>query len=129
MKILMAASENDALPGAKVGGIGDVVRDIPTALAQAGQQVNVVIPAYGALHQLPGAQFIGKLQVPYCSELEIVAVYKVALKNSHKNVTQWVLEHPLFSAGGVGKVYCDDPSHSPFATDARKFALFSAAVA
>ncbi|NQZ07956.1 MAG: glycogen/starch synthase, partial [Algicola sp.] len=117
------------LPGAKVGGIGDVVRDIPTALAQAGQQVDVVIPAYGALHQLPGAQFIGKLQVPYCSELETVAVYKVALKNSHKNVTQWVLEHPLFSAGGVGKVYCDDPSHSPFATDARKFALFSAAVA
>lgn len=129
MKILMAASENDALSGAKVGGIADVVRDIPTALAQAGQQVDVVIPAYGALHQLPGAQFIGKLQVPYCAELESVAVYKVALKNSNKNVTQWVLEHPLFGAGGVGKVYCDDPSHSPFATDARKFALFSAAVA
>ena len=28
MNILLVAAENDALPGGKVGGIGDVVRDI-----------------------------------------------------------------------------------------------------
>lgn len=27
--ILMIAAENGALPGGKVGGIGDVVRDVP----------------------------------------------------------------------------------------------------
>ena len=48
MKILMVAAENDALPGGKVGGIGDVVRDIPLALAGAGQQVDVVTPGYQA---------------------------------------------------------------------------------
>ena len=32
--ILMIAAENGALPGGKVGGIGDVVRDVPVALAQ-----------------------------------------------------------------------------------------------
>ena len=39
MNILMVAAENDALPGGKVGGIGDVVHSIPVALAAAGQQV------------------------------------------------------------------------------------------
>lgn len=39
----MAAAENDALPRGKVGGIGDVVRDIPIALAEIGQEVDVVV--------------------------------------------------------------------------------------
>ena len=42
MKILMVAAENDSIPGGKVGGIGDVVRDIPAALAAAGHHVDVV---------------------------------------------------------------------------------------
>ena len=29
LNILMVAAENDALPKGKVGGIGDVVRDVP----------------------------------------------------------------------------------------------------
>jgi len=33
VQVLMVASENDALPGAKVGGIADVLRDLPPALA------------------------------------------------------------------------------------------------
>ena len=39
MKILMVAAENDAIPGGKVGGIGDVVRDIPPALEALGLEV------------------------------------------------------------------------------------------
>ena len=34
MKICMIAAENGSIPGAKVGGLGDVVRDIPQALAE-----------------------------------------------------------------------------------------------
>ena len=136
MKILMVAAENDALPGAKVGGIGDVVRDIPIALAEAGHEVSVVIPGYGALSTLKDAQFMGRLNVTYAGHLEAVDIYKIKFQNGNDStsenggeVTQWVLEHPLFAAGGIGKVYCDDPGDRPFATDASKFALFCAAVA
>ena len=34
MHVLMIAAENDAIPGAKVGGVADVVRDLPQALPQ-----------------------------------------------------------------------------------------------
>jgi len=45
--ILIIAAENDALPGGKVGGIGDVVRDLPRALVKRGCTVSVLTPAYG----------------------------------------------------------------------------------
>ncbi len=129
MKILMAAAENDALPGGKVGGIADVVRDIPIALASIGQEVSMVTPGYGHFSTLPGTQFITSLDVTFNNKPHTIDVYKLSLENSTKNVTQWVIEHPLFAIGGVGKIYCDDPSNRPFATDATKFALFSVAVA
>jgi starch synthase len=44
MKILMVASE--AAPFAKTGGLADVLGALPAALAERGEQVAVVIPAY-----------------------------------------------------------------------------------
>ncbi len=129
MKILMVAAENDALPGGKVGGIGDVVRDIPAALAAAGHRVDVVTPGYGAFSRLPGAENVGAVEVIFCGHPHTVELFKVPGKTPQKNVALWVLEHPLFAAGGEGKIYCDDPGDRPFATDAGKFALFSVAVA
>jgi len=129
MKILMVAAENDAIPGGKVGGIGDVVRDIPPALAAAGHQVDVVTPGYGAFSQLSGAEHVGKLQVVFSGRQQSVGIFKVPAGKPRENVTLWVFEHPLFAAGGAGKIYCDDPGDRPFATDASKFALFSVAVA
>tara|TARA_R110000744_G_scaffold160684_2_gene277002 strand:+ start:2566 stop:4140 length:1575 start_codon:yes stop_codon:yes gene_type:complete len=133
MKILMAAAENDAIPRGKVGGIGDVVRDIPLALGKIDQEVDVVIPGYGSFSKLEGAQHVTSLDVTFGGQHEKIDIFKVSFKNStkntSKNVTQWVIEHPLFAIGGEGKIYCDDPSNRPFASDASKFALFSAAVA
>ena len=129
MKILMVAAENDAIPGGKVGGIGDVVRDIPAALAAAGHQVDVVTPGYGAFSQQPGAKNVGTLQVMFAGAQQAVDVFRIPGKQPRDGVTLWVLEHPLFAAGGAGKIYCDDPGDRPFATDAGKFALFSASVA
>lgn len=129
MKILMVAAENDAIAGGKVGGIGDVVRDIPAALANAGQIVDVVIPGYQAFSRLPGARHISTFQVGFSGQQQTVELYRVPGKNPQDNVVQWVLEHPLFGTGGHGRIYCDDPQGRPFATDASKFALFSAAVA
>ncbi|OUS24710.1 hypothetical protein A9Q98_13375 [Thalassotalea sp. 42_200_T64] len=133
MKILMAAAENDALPGGKVGGIADVVRDIPLALANIGQQVDVVMPGYGSFSKLSGAQHITSLQVMFAGQQQAIDIFKIKLDDAEKDaqgkVTQWVIEHPLFAIGGHGNIYCDDPDNRPFATDATKFALFSAAVA
>ncbi len=128
MKILMAAAENDAFSGGKVGGIGDVVRDIPLALASIDQQVDVVIPGYGVFSKLSTAKRVTVLQVMFCGHHHTVEVFKII--SDMNNVTQWVIEHALFSQGGEGKIYCDDPpDNRPFASDATKFALFSAAVA
>ncbi|NQV24040.1 MAG: glycogen/starch synthase [Rhodopirellula sp.] len=54
LNILMVAAENDALNGGKVGGVGDVVRDVPYALADLPEfsgVVSVVCPSYGFLHR------------------------------------------------------------------------------
>jgi starch synthase len=129
MNILMVAAENDALDKGKVGGIGDVVRDIPAALAQFDHQVNVLIPGYQFFSRQSGARVIGTVKVHFAGREEMVGVFQVMAKSPVAGVTQWVLEHPLFGIGGVGKIYCDDPADRPFATDASKFALFSLAVA
>lgn len=125
----MAAAENDALPRGKVGGIGDVVRDIPLALANIGHQVDVVMPGYGYFSTLPGAEKVSSLTLMFAGNSHSIDIFKVPSKHPHDMVTQWVIEHQIFATGGVGKIYCDDPDNRPFASDATKFALFSTAVA
>ena len=61
----MAASENAALPGGKVGGVGDVVRDLPRALAREGWRSKVLTPEYGLFAGLPGARQTGQLDVEF----------------------------------------------------------------
>jgi starch synthase len=127
MNIVMAAAENGAIEGGKVGGIGDVVRDIPLALADAGHTVQVVCPAYGLFCKRPAATLKDELSVTFAGKSEVVQVFSYT--SVHTKVKYWVLEHPIFALGGIGAIYCNDPDNRPFATDAIKFALFSAAVA
>ena len=129
MKVLMVASENDVFPGGKVGGIGDVIRDIPTALAEAGLQVDVVIPGYGAFSKLANAEYKQTVNVQFRGRPHAVTAYQVQFANVHDNINHWVLEHTDFAVGGEGQIYCNDADGRPFAADANKFALFSAAVA
>lgn len=127
MHILMVAAENGALAGAKVGGIGDVIRDAPLALARAGQRVTVLTPGYQSLSQLPGAQPLLTMTVRFAAALETLTLYQIIQPDDVAGVRHLVLEHPLFAACGIGAIYCHD-ADEPFATDAAKFALFSAAV-
>lgn len=127
MHILMVAAENGALPGAKVGGIADVIREVPRALARHGHQVTVLTPGYQALSQLPDARLLHTLTVEFASSLETLSLYAVDQSPATEGVQHLVLEHPLFGACGVGSVYCHD-AYEPFATDASKFALFCQAV-
>lgn len=122
----MVAAENDFLPGAKVGGVGDVLRDLPPALVAQGQQVDVVLPSYGFLVRLPGLELVGTTSVYFSRQIQQVELYRVP--DSNGGAVHYILHHPGFAPHGE-KVYCDDPGDRPFSTDATKFAFFCAAVA
>jgi len=127
-RVLMVAAENDALPGGKVGGIGDVVRDVAPALAAQGCRVDVVTPAYGALASAPEARALGTVSPKFGAGRRPVRFLEAPGRRPRADVRHVVVDHPLFAACGAGRIYCDDPPETPFATDASKFALFCAAV-
>lgn len=110
-----------------MGGVGDVVRDLPIALASQGWQVTVITPSYGVFHRLPGARQIGSFDVTFRSVRHTVDCYEVSHADS--TVRCIVFEHELFSPHGPGKIYCSDDPGRPFATDASKFAFFAVASA
>ncbi len=124
---MFLAAENGALPGGKVGGVGDVVRNLPAALCDEGWRTSVLTPSYGMLARLPGARKLASIEVPFRGVSESVAVHEVP--GSVHSVRNLVFEHALFSPSGTGKIYCHDEDDRPFATDASKFALFGSAAA
>ena len=122
----MVASENAALPGGKVGGVGDVVRDLPRALAGTGWETTALIPEYGLFETLPGAKKEVRLDVQFGGRVLTVDV--ISLPSDHDGVRYVAFAHPQFAPQGA-RIYCDDGQARPFASDATKFALFSAAAA
>ncbi len=122
----MAAAENGALPRGKVGGVADVVRDLPPALAEAGWTTTVLTPEYGLFADIDGATCIEEIAVAFAGDDLSVRVYE--LPSTADNVRHIAFAHERFAPQGPG-IYCDDGSARPFASDAGKFALFSAAAA
>ncbi len=129
LKLLLLAAENGALPGGKVGGMGDVIRDVPRALAALGHQVSVLLPGYQHFSQLPGATLDTVLEVAFRNGSERMELWSLADDPAHPGLRCLILEHPLLAPCGPGRIYCDDGPGRPFASDASKFALFCAAAA
>jgi starch synthase len=123
----MLAAENGALPGAKVGGMGDVLRDLPRALVRRGHRVTVLTPSYGFLARLPGANALGTVSVRFAGTTETCRWLE--LPSGVDGLDFQLLDHPRFAPFGCERVYHDDGPHAPFATDASKFAFFCAAAA
>jgi starch synthase len=123
----MLAAENGGLRGGKVGGMGDVVNDLPRALARQGHQVSVLTPAYGFLARLPGAKSIATVTLEFAGGSESCRWLEVP--SGIDGVDYYLLDHSRFAPFGHQSVYHDDGSDAPFATDASKFAFFSAAAA
>ncbi|MFT5393888.1 MAG: starch synthase [Gammaproteobacteria bacterium] len=128
-RVLMVAAENDALPGGKVGGIADVVRHVPMALADLGNEVAVVTPAYGFLHLLPGARLRAHTEVAFGPGHHELSTYEVPGRDHHSGVTHLVMEGHGLGTGASAGIYHNDAPERPFATDATKFSLFCAGVA
>ena len=113
--------------GGQVGGVGDVVRDLPAALVDAGWQVTVLSPSYGMFHELPGASHEGAIETRFRGHSLAVQVFEVP--GTEPRVRNVVFEHDAFSPQGPGRIYCGDEPERPFATDSSKFALFAATAA
>ena len=124
--VLFLAAENGALPGGKVGGVGDVVRDLPKALAGEGWRVRVATPSYGTLHRLTGAQKLGTVATPFRGTQHEVEVWRLISDEGVENI---ILHHALFAEHGAGRIYFDEDIDRPFATDANKFAFYCIAAA
>ena len=75
--VLMVTAENGALPGGKVGGIGDVVRDIAPALAKRDCQVSVITPAYGVFTGIGKAKRLQSITVRFGGESQSLELYEL----------------------------------------------------
>ncbi|MCB9476640.1 MAG: glycogen/starch synthase [Deltaproteobacteria bacterium] len=123
--ILMVAAENGALVGGKVGGVADVVRDLPRALAAQGLKVTVVTPNYGFLNEQNPAKAAGGVEFPFCGRTEYAEIHEVKPKGTPKNVKHVVLEN-IWMRGAP--IYFNDPPWRAFAADASKYAMLCSAV-
>jgi len=129
MNILMVAAENGALAGGKVGGMGDVIRDVPIALCEKGHSVNVLMPGYQKFSKLAGAVKVADVSVTFGDAIETIDLYSLPSDPEKPGLKTWILEHPKFAPVAAGNIYDADQQGHPFATDASKFALFCIASA
>ena len=125
----MLASENDALAGGKVGGIGDVIRDVPVALADQGCKVDVLTPAYQLFSKQPDAEKVSTFEISFAGINHQVQLYKIPPKKITNGVDHWAVELPQVYYGSSNGIYYNDSVGEPFATDATKFACFCVAAA
>lgn len=133
MNVLFVAAENGALEGGKVGGIGDVIRELPPVLAAFGCRMTVITPAYGFLHQRSDAKEVAACWFRFRGGPQSARIFEVQPSERQKFVTHLVIDHPAlgFYDHRLGRylIYADDPPDRPFFTDGSRFALFCAAVA
>ncbi|WP_035386902.1 glycogen synthase [Ferrimonas senticii] len=115
----MIAAENGAIAGAKVGGMADVIRDLPPQLLQLDVVADVMMPAIGNMAQQAGAQWHSQLLVPFAGRIEPCELW--LLNEAQQPQCTYLISHSSFD-----RIYHSDDDR-PFATDASKFALFSAA--
>lgn len=123
---LFVASENDAIRNCKVGGVGDVIRDVPRQISERGDRVHVVVPSYSRLHQ--NGTLKAKLNVQLREVTYVTYLYEVPAKEKYKNITHYVIHHPEIEAGNIGGVYHNDVQE-PFYTDVIKYIIFCTSVA
>ena len=122
--VVMLASENDALIGGKVGGVGDVVRDLPRALATLGWRATVIVPSYGVLHKKNTSSLQKTIRFPFGGKETEGEIWSATPKQAHEGVSHLIVHHP--DIGGE-PIYHNDPPEHAFARDATKFALFCSA--
>lgn len=120
--VLFVAAE--VSPFAKVGGLADVAAALPSALAELGAQVTVVMPRYGSIDSAAGpTDRVGQFRVPVGGRDEPCAVWRGTLPRSA--VTVLFLENSgYFDRSGI---YGDENGEYPDALE--RFVFLSRAAA
>jgi starch synthase len=128
-RILMLAAENGAISGAKVGGMADVIRDLPSALLAQGVVLDVIMPSYGFLADSVNASKLAEFQVMFAGRVRHVEL----LRAPHPEVSGALIYFIELSDEKSGlkkqQIYSQGSADRPFAEDADKFALFCLCVA
>lgn len=122
--ILFVAAECRGM--AKIGGLGDVVRDLAATFLKMGKSVSVIMPFYGVLDCQ--ASQVAEYNIEFAGSSWKASLAKTALPDG---VPVWLVAQPDWFEGMYRTVYVDSSrlGHGPFEDDATRFAFFSAAVA
>ena len=123
--VIMVAAENAALKGGKVGGVADVVHELPEALVPLGWRSTVIIPSYGFLHQRNESKLLVRLYFPFRGQRHIAEFWEATSTNPNPSIRNIIVHHPWI---GGEPIYFNDPADQAFARDASKYALFCSAV-
>ena len=115
MKILFAASE--AVPFCKTGGLADVAGSLPQALAQAGNEVQVILPLYQKVIENWKDQmsFVCEIEVPLGWRNLYCALYRL-----EKDGVTWFFVDNEF--------YFNRPTLYGHGDDGERFGFFSRAI-
>ena len=115
LRVLMATAE--AVPFAKTGGLGDVAGTLPAALAAAGAEASVIMPAYASIGAdlLSGAQLVASFDV----EMPAGAKPCKVLCVQHGEVPFFLIENAEY--------FCRDNLYG-YDDDIERFAFFSRCV-
>jgi starch synthase len=108
---------------AKVGGLGDVVRDLSKALTELGVPIKLLIPYYEVI-EYP-VEYFTHFFVRFGEKEWPVKAFRCELDQ----VPVFLLRSDRFFSGAYGEVYIDSDQlgRGPFEDDAKRFAFFSAA--
>ena len=121
MKILFASSE--AHPLIKTGGLADVSGALPAALKALGEDVRLILPAYGEIHKRLGPfSQLSEITVPGLPG--IISLLHCELGKTGVPVILVDYE-PAFAR--LGNPY-SDASNQPWKDNAERFALFCRAI-
>ena len=107
--------------------MGDVVRDLPAALATHGSRTTVLTPSYGKFHTMPHVTELAPVPLMYRGDTLTIRVFELPVAATL--VRTVLFEHELLAPTTPGRIYHDDGAARPYATDANKFSLFCAAAA
>lgn len=119
MRVLQVAAE--IFPLLKTGGLADIVGALPLALADAAQDVRVLLPGFPALRAgVADAQPVAHFNTPWGEPVQLLLGH-IALDGGARRIATYLIDAPgLYER--PGNPY-EDPQRQPYGDNHLRFAL------